>query len=331
MYGPSENTIETTIGLVTKPNDISIGKAIDNVELFVLDEQLNQVPLTAYGELYIAGLNLSNGYLGEPSLTKDRFVEIPKNIPSSYNRMYKTGDIVKYDVNGNLFYFGRNDKQVKVRGFRIELDEIDGKLLEHPLIKESKTVVKNDTLWSCVIFQNKLETISYEGLMNFLKEDLPSYMVPSKVYVRENLPLSFNKKIDKKKLFTNGAELATFKHKDNNIQQDFVEENVMVSQVKNVWEKLLGRKMYSTTTSFFDEGGNSLLLIELKEELNKIATAKQIRTTDLFKYISIKDQSDWLKPKSANIKMVDNQIELVTFESISEAPEFGYQVSFIKN
>ncbi|MEW6738051.1 MAG: amino acid adenylation domain-containing protein, partial [Acidobacteriota bacterium] len=209
LYGSSEVAADVTCYEVTKENRygerIPIGKPISNIEIYLLDKYLQPVPIGVVGELYIGGDGLARGYLYRPDLTAERF------IPNSFSkeagaRIYRTGDLARYLPDGNLEYLGRVDHQVKVRGFRIELHEIETVLKNYPLIQEAIVVVREDQPGNkqliAYIVTKGLEVPTNIELRTYLRERLPYYMVPSGFVMLDSMPLTPNGKVDRKALPT---------------------------------------------------------------------------------------------------------------------------------
>jgi polyketide synthase PksJ len=303
MYGPSEGTIETTVASVRDYKHVTLGLPLPNVQLFVLDENLHQVPIGAYGELYIGGINLANGYRNKPDLTHERFIQAPHEIVTSTSRLYKTGDIVRQHANGEYSYYGRNDYQVKIRGYRIELNEIEYILKQYKDIEEACVLVEEENevykIKACVVpVHVSSGSIQYTELVQFLKTRLPSYMLPHSFYVRDKLPVSSNGKINRNTLFENGYELET-QHSVGEKNERVTETAVSGNQIKDAWEKVLGRQVFDLNSNFFDSGGDSVLIVQLKQALASLYPSKIIKVTDLFKYTNIREQSKWLNEKAA--------------------------------
>ncbi|HZC01411.1 MAG TPA: amino acid adenylation domain-containing protein, partial [Gammaproteobacteria bacterium] len=205
-YGPTENTVVTTSGLVVLQGQEalapSLGRPIANTQLYVLDAHLQPVPIGVPGELYIGGAGLARGYLGRPELTAERF------IPHAFGqepgaRVYRTGDLVRYLPDGNLEFIGRVDYQVKVRGFRIELGEIEAVLGSHPGVQECCVVVREDHPGESRLvgyYVAGAAVVEPEALRGYLRAKLPDYMVPGVFVGLEALPLTPNGKVDRKAL-----------------------------------------------------------------------------------------------------------------------------------
>ncbi len=215
-YGPTENTVVTTSGVVIsgeKNNSLSpaIGRPIFNTQIYILDSNLQPVPVGIPGEIHISGAGLARGYLNRPELTQEKFIPNPfSNSPDS--RLYKTGDLARYLPDGNLEYLGRIDNQVKIRGFRIELGEIETILSQHSAVKTAIVIAREDEteqkrLVAYIVpqaegisAQQEQNFIAVTELRQFLKAKLPEYMIPSAFVILESLPLTPNGKIDRRAL-----------------------------------------------------------------------------------------------------------------------------------
>ena len=194
-YGPSENTVETTaMRHVERHDKILIGKPIANTKVYIVDEDHNPLPIGVPGEICIGGSRLARGYLNRPELTKEKFIENPFE---KGKRMYKTGDRAKWLPDGTIEFLGRKDDQVKIRGQRIELKEIENRLLRHPDVKEAVVYAeKNADLDQYIIAYVVGNTAIISDIKNYLKESLPHYMVPSYILQLDKMPLTNNGKID---------------------------------------------------------------------------------------------------------------------------------------
>lgn len=193
-YGPSEGTVWTTIKReVERDDSILIGKPIANTSVILLDRSQNIVPIGIPGEIYIGGSRLARGYLNNPELTAEKFIESPFK---TGDRLYKTGDVGKWSVDGNIQFLGREDNQVKIRGLRIELKEIEAALLCYQNIKETVVMVnesKEHGKYICA-YVTVTSTLEKVKLKEYLKESLPEYMIPSYIKIIERIPLSRNGK-----------------------------------------------------------------------------------------------------------------------------------------
>ncbi|MCX7594875.1 MAG: amino acid adenylation domain-containing protein, partial [Fischerella sp.] len=268
-YGPTEATVVTTIYKLPKASfsseitlsGVPIGKPIRNVQVYVLDKHLQPVPIGIQGELYIGGAGFARGYWNRPDLTEETFICNPFQKSKQSDRLYKTGDLVRYLPDGNIEFLGRIDNQVKVRGFRIELGEIEVVLTQHSEVREAVVIAQQDAtgnqyLVAYVVPASKPVPKSSE-LRRFLKEKLPEYMLPKVFVTLEALPLTPNGKVDRRALPI--AEQTA--NDDTTIYvapRTSTEENLAT-----IWSELLGLEQVSINDNFFDLGGHSLLLTQL--------------------------------------------------------------------
>ncbi|MCC2606940.1 non-ribosomal peptide synthetase [Planctobacterium marinum] len=255
LYGPSEDTTYSTNALFTKKISTKphIGKPIDNTQAFVLDKHLKPTPIGICGELYLAGRGVSQGYLNQPALTAERF------LPLDYceGLAYRTGDLVKWNHDGTLDYIGRNDSQVKIRGHRIELGDIDFHLRDIEVVKDAVTVVMADALTSYITLHDKAGT----SIKQALSSKLPEYMVPSVIIELEELPLLPNGKVDKKAL-----PLPTSTQRSSSIAKPSNDTERTLTQL---WGDVLNAPPESigVDDNFFTIGGHSLLAVELSNKI----------------------------------------------------------------
>lgn len=260
-YGPTEATIYTTICDLTNLNTVNIGKQLQNIQIFILDNNLNLLPAGIPGDMYISGDCLSRGYYGNKDLTKERFIENPY-IPGAL--MYKTGDIARWYPGGDIEYLGRSDFQVKIRGFRIELGEIENKLLSIDGIREAVVIDQrreDGSIYLCayVVCEDGFS----EDIKSILNKDLPSYMIPSNILMMDSLPRTPNGKINRNALpepYSLGCDM----RKDT---QKVLSENERI--LFDIWVRLLGNSFFDTDQSFFDIGGDSLLAFTLVTQINR--------------------------------------------------------------
>jgi amino acid adenylation domain-containing protein len=196
MYGPTETTSTAINYRLDGATEILIGKPIYDTVVYILNEEMQQVPIETRGEICIGGRGLTRGYLNRPELTRARFVDDPFR---TGERLYRTGDIGMYLPDGNIRYLGRNDNQIKFRGFRIELDEIGNVLSSHADVVDATVGLKNGRLVAAVCVAS--EQVDAGALRAFLRDHLPPYMVPEEVNVVESMPLTPTGKIDRHALF----------------------------------------------------------------------------------------------------------------------------------
>jgi amino acid adenylation domain-containing protein len=268
MYGITETTVHVTYRPLERGDSETlaspIGEPIPDLSLYLLDQNLEPVPIGVAGELHVGGAGLARGYLNRPDLTAARFVRDPfSDEPGA--RLYKSGDIARYLSNGSLEFVGRADSQVKVRGHRIELGEIDARLSEHKGVAHTLTIVREDRpgdvrLVSYVVFRDS-DGVSDDDLKAFLKKSLPEYMVPPHFISLPAIPLTENGKIDRKTL---PAPSSVIKAK-----ADFVApRSDLEKRVLTELEASLGLPGVSVHDDFFALGGHSLLAAQLTSRLN---------------------------------------------------------------
>lgn len=256
LYGPTETTIWSSVARIEHDEGpVTIGGPIANTQFYVLDEQLQAVPIGVPGELYIGGLSVGRGYLNRPHLTAERFIPDPFGKEPGA-RLYKTGDRVRWRVDGHLEFHGRLDHQVKIRGFRIELGEVEAVLTEHPGIRESVAVAHADTsgeqrLVGYLVPQGTAPSAS--EVRDHLRTRLPDYMIPSAFVFLERLPLNPNGKVDRRALpapdMNQMSQAATY------VAPRGHREEVLAG----IWAEVLGVGQVGVHDDFFELGGHSLL------------------------------------------------------------------------
>jgi acyl carrier protein len=244
---------------------------------------MRPVPVGVPGELYVGGAGLGRGYLSRPELTVEKFVSDPfSDRPDA--RLYRTGDLVRYLPDGSLEYLGRIDHQVKIRGFRIELGEIETVLAQHPAIRETLVLVREDepgekTLVAYLIMREG-RRIPTDELRRFLKEQLPEYMVPATFISLDSFPLTENGKIDRRALPA-PAGLRP------DLEAAYVAPRTEAERtIAVIWQELLHLERVGLYDNFFDLGGHSLLITQLYSKLKR-AFRKEISIVDLFKYPTV--------------------------------------------
>ncbi|MBN3895575.1 MAG: amino acid adenylation domain-containing protein [Nostoc sp. NOS(2021)] len=273
LYGPTETTIWSTIHRIDQQEVlVTIGRPIGNTQIYILDKYLQPVPVGVPGELYIGGASLARGYLHRPELTKEKFIHNPFSSDSE-SRLYKTGDLARYLSDGEIEYLGRIDYQIKLRGYRIELAEIEAVLSQHPTIEKTVVIVRDDfsgdkCLVAYIVSKFK-EALTNEELRRFLKEKLPYYMVPGVFVFLDTLPLTPNGKIDRRAL---PAPDLTARHQS---EVSFVAaQNELELQLTKIWEKVLGINPIGIKDNFFTLGGHSLIAVRLVSEIEKVCQKK---------------------------------------------------------
>ncbi len=271
-YGPTE----TTVGVLTcdvqsqpdaiRKSGVPLGRPLANAHAYILDRELQPVPIRTPGELYIGGNSLARGYLARPDLTAERFIPHPfSQIPGA--RLYRTGDNARYLPEGNIEYLGRSDHQVKLRGFRVELGEIESVLAQHPLVREATVVVKelapgDQRLLAYFVPQESSE-LSFNDLAGYLRQRLPEYMIPSMLIALEHMPRTSSGKVDRKSLPAAGTGRVS--------SRKFVLPRTPIEKiVAGVFSATLNVDQVGAEDNFFELGGHSLLAMQVISRLREM-------------------------------------------------------------
>lgn len=265
MYGPTETTIWSTANQIESGDGIiSISCPIANTQLYVLNQYQQPLPIGVSGELHIGGAGLAWGYINRADLTAEKFIPNPfSDEPGA--RLYKTGDLVRYRQDGKLEFLGRIDHQVKVRGFRIELAEIEAALREHQAVREVVVLVREDDPGNkrLVAYVVLSQTLTISDLHHFMKEKLPEYMMPSAFLMLEVLPLTPNGKVDRRSLPKPDTARP-------DLEAAYTAPSTLTETVlAKIWSEVLGVEQVGIHDNFFELGGDSVLCIQV------IARAKQ--------------------------------------------------------
>jgi aspartate racemase len=284
-YGPTENTTFTCCYTVKDPEglggSVPIGRPVNATHVYILDGHLQPVPVGVPGELYIGGDGLATGYLHQPSLTAERFVADPHR-PGE--RMYRSGDRVRSLADGNIEFLGRIDAQVKLRGYRIEPGEIEAVLAEEGTVKESVVLVPEDASGekSLVAYLTARpgRTIAHEAVEKFVRSRLPEYMVPAAWVVLESFPLTPNGKIDRNSLPDPAAASGAA------APGEAGEGNPTENAIAQIWSRLLPGRTIDRKRSFFEQGGHSLLAMQLASRIMEVFQIKLSLAT-LFEHPTI--------------------------------------------
>ena len=282
LYGPTENSVVSTLSVVAPAGEglPNIGRPVENHRAYVLDARLEPVPAGVPGELYVAGWGLARGYLGRPALTAERFVPCPfGGEPGA--RMYATGDRVRWLPDGELEFLGRTDGQVKLRGYRIEIGEIEAALLAHPAVAEAAVALREEgggRLVAYAVPAAGAHAPTASELRAHLRERLPDYMVPSAYVALEALPLTPNGKVDRNALPAPPAEAGS---RGAARPQSGVER-----RIAKVWEEVLGIGGVGLDDNFFEIGGHSMLVARMQERLGE-ALGREVSVVELFQFPTI--------------------------------------------
>jgi len=311
-YGPTESTVVSTLHYlkeipINQP-EIPIGKPIDNVQVYILDQYLQPMPIGVPGELHIGGLGIARGYLNRPELTVEKFIDNPFQ---AGEKLYKTGDLVRYKFNGNLEFLGRIDSQVKIRGFRIELTEIETVLDQYPSIKQSVVIAREDSpgikrLVAYIVGNKHQSTI--KAIRHYLKQKLPPYMVPSAFVFLEEIPVTHNGKVDHRALpipETTYSLVSEFTAPKTHIEE----------RLTAIWAEVLRLEKVSIHDNFFELGGDSIISIQMISKANQMGL--QLSPKQLFQYQTIAELATVVgmdKQVKANQELVTGIIPLTPIQ-----------------
>ena len=305
LYGPTEASLAVTYW-VCEPDGqervIPIGRPMSNARIYILDKHLEPVPIGVAGELHIGGKAPGRGYLKRPDLTADKF------IPDAFSekggeRLYKTGDLARYRSDGAIEFLGRLDHQVKIRGMRMELGEVEAALCQHPDVREAVILAQeitagNKSLVAYVV--SKQEPLpAGDELRNYLRERLPEYMVPAAFVILTELPLLSNGKLNRKAL-PNPEELfaepeAAYVAPENDLEQT----------IAAIWQEVFNLERVSIHSNFFDLGGNSLLVAKVHTKLRS-ALQRDVQIIDLFKHSTIHSLAKHLSETNGAPELADH-------------------------
>ncbi|MBD6618571.1 amino acid adenylation domain-containing protein [Komarekiella sp. 'clone 1'] len=307
-YGPTEAADDITQFIVSKPlpenqRTVPIGTPLANLNLYILDGEMQLLPIGVPGEICVSGIGVGDGYWKNQEKTNLSFVPNPftnvsQNLPGNRRDLiYKTGDLGRWLPDGNIEFLGRIDHQVKIRGFRVELGEIETFLGQHPNVRENVIVVHQDepgNLQLIAYVVAKTQAIpSISELRSFLKEKLPDHMLPSAFVMLENLPLAPSGKVDRKAL-----------PKPDNLRPELetayvLPRNDMEHAIADIWQKILKVEKVGIQDNFFDLGGHSLNVLQVYSKLRELFKADLV-ITDLFKYPTISSISRYLTQEDDN-------------------------------
>ncbi|OUS27112.1 hypothetical protein A9Q99_17310 [Gammaproteobacteria bacterium 45_16_T64] len=260
VYGPTETTIWSLLSQVNINGPILLGRPIDNTRCYVLNESLQPVAVGMPGELYIAGDGCSLGYWRRDVANTESFVNL-KTLLGVDERAYRTGDLVKYDEHGNLIYLGRKDRQLKVRGYRIEPGEIECALREVAGVTDAAVIDQEGMLLAYVC-----AAVSQEDIVQYVRQVLPRYMLPHRYYLVEQLPMTPNGKVDRKRLLS--AEMMGRQLSVGNVDNIYVAPRTeMEVYVSSLYSQLLNVDRVGREDDFFDLGGHSLLAARVRNAI----------------------------------------------------------------
>lgn len=292
LYGPTEATIDVTAWRcdVDETCSVPIGRPIDNTCVYILDDALRPVPIGVSGHLFLAGIQLAEMYWGRPTLTADRFLPNPFGMPG--DRMYATGDRARWRPDGAIEFLGRSDNQVKLRGLRIELGEVEAALREHKGVREAAAAVDSrgtrasEHIVAGVVLKDGSD-VDELALRDHVLGIIPPHMVPDRVAILSDLPMTASGKLDRKRL------PAALLPKARPARPRLVMTDT-TAQIARIWESILGIEGIGPDDRFFDVGGNSLLLLALKNRIAIEFASVPLPLIAFFEHPSPRTFAAWL-------------------------------------
>ena len=335
LYAPAETTTYSTFKLLERQweDNPTIGKPIFNTSICVLNADGKELGVGEIGELCIAGYGVTSGYLNNTELTQEKFIQ--NNHAEEYSVYYKTGDLARYLMNGDLELLGRMDHEVKISGYRINLNLVESVLMESSLVDLAAVIVISDIadslrkhLYAFVIPKgNKLSEENFsKALKNYFGRKLPYYMIPSYIKLMDTLPTLVSGKIDKNKLLETAKDFFGVNEPNENTKDSSELEDV----VYRAWENVLSHKRFDRNTNFFDAGGNSILIVELYNKLKLYIAGFSCRLVDLFVYPTIMSFLKYLKSQTAIGEINQNKI-VENYSELSDIAIIGYACRFPKS
>jgi acyl carrier protein len=262
-----------------------IGRPIPGTSVFILDQNLQPMPLGAAGELCIGGEGLARGYWNRPKLNAEKFIKNPFEQENG-SCLYRTGDLVRVLSDGNLEYLGRRDQQIKYHGFRIEPNEIESELCNHPNVSDATVIAKSDKQRDTYLVAYVVPALKEEFLVSklraFLKLSLPEYMIPSIFLSIDSIPLTPNGKLDRRAL------PEPDKQRPNLWSEYRMPRNIVEKAIAGIWQEVLNLEKVGIHDNFFDLGGHSLLLVQVHAKL-KEKFKLDLSLIELFNYPTVSD------------------------------------------
>jgi len=316
-YGPTEASVIATAYEPGPefPQQLPIGRPIANAQIYILDSRLQAVPIGVRGELYIGGSGLARGYLNRPDLTATKFIANP--FRESYSsRLYKTGDMARFLSDGNIEFLGRLDDQIKIRGFRVELGEIETALNQHPAVEQAVVTIRQSDLGEnnlvAYIVPTRSASVLRTEVMRFLEGRLPEYMLPSSLVVLEEIPLTPNGKVDRRALpAPSGADSAAG-------TENFAgPSDALETQLVKIWESILGKSPIGIRQNFFALGGHSLLAVRLVHRIGQ-ETGRKLAIAALLQAPTVEQLAELLRERADN----DEHSSLVALQPDGWRPPF---------
>ncbi len=300
QYGPTEAHVVTSFTLPGNPCEWPqlppIGKPIANTRVYILDRHLNPVPIGVTGEIYLGGICLARGYRNQPGLTDEKFIKDPfAHIGDNQAKLYRTGDLGRFLMDGNIEFLGRSDHQVKIRGFRVELAEIENQLLNHENINEAVVIDrenKNGIKSLCAYIVCEAE-FSVTGLKDYLSGKIPGYMIPSYFVRLDKIPLLPNQKVDRLSLPQPEGSISTgieYEAPGDDVEKKLVE----------IWQDILDIEKIGINDNLFDIGGNSLITLSVQRKIDEFYPGK-IKIPDIIQHPTISSLARAIKTRESTI------------------------------
>ena len=299
MYGITETTVHVSYRLITA-EDLAharsvIGRALPDLQLYLLDSHLEPVPLGVVGEVYVGGAGVAQGYLNRPELTAQRFVPDPFRTGIGA-RLYRSGDLARYLPNGDLEYLGRIDQQVKIRGFRIELGEIEAALVSEPHVAQAIVILREEASGEKRLFAYVVPTPGNHcpaaSLRETAKAKLPDYMVPSRIFILPEMPLTSNGKIDRRALSALEQTDPAAREPVRSEPQDDIEKAVAA-----IWREVLQLDQIGMHDNFFDLGGTSLMMTQVLRRVRD-QLGSNLSVVDMFRNPTVGTQAESLRGRA---------------------------------
>ncbi|HXO73315.1 MAG TPA: amino acid adenylation domain-containing protein, partial [Bradyrhizobium sp.] len=288
LFGPTETTIWSTVQRIEKDGPRGIGQPLANTRVYIVDNNFRMTPLGIAGELCIAGNGLARGYHNKPDLTAERFVDNPFE-PGG--KLYRTGDVARWLPDGTIEYLGRADEQVKLRGHRIELAEIELRLGAHPGIANCAVVLKaSDEHMQLVAYYVAQpagkQALDARKLREYLRAKLPDYMVPALFVEADHIPLTPNRKVDRKKLSQRDVPRT-------DPAADSAPDTEIEKRITRIWKSVIGNDDIGVDDGFFDAGGDSVLAITVAHKIRTELNC-DFSVTTLFKHANVRAISKYI-------------------------------------
>jgi len=315
-YGPTECTVDALAARCHRQKSVNVGKPITNMQAYVLNYQKCHQPIKILGELHLSGVGLARGYVNAPQTTADQFIANPFYKGQS---MYCTGDLARWLPDGNIELFGRIDRQIKLRGFRINPEEIESYLCQNPLIANAAVITKKikerKTLIAYITARQQGKKLSRLQIQNYLSTFLPNYLIPTHFIWLDSMPLTENGKLDYQKLPDVKSNQTS---KKSSVPQTDIQKKIL-----SVWQQVLNRDNIVATDNFFEIGGDSIKAIQIISNLHQLDLSLEIK--DIFNYPTIISLSEHVKPFRVKVKqdLVWGKVPLTPIQSWFEKEFFS--------